>query len=689
MREVTFFKFVVLALTTGSITDSSTINVTPKDSIQSAVDEAQPGDKVVLGDGEYAQDFHSVRNGTPEKRITITGSRKAVVNGNSNSRMIEINHSYITLDGFTASGLSSSSDGSKAEDFVDKCVYVLGKSPPEAIRENGAEYMSSLDGMIVSNMHLRECGGECLRLRSFITNAEVVGNKIEGCGRHDFLFPSNSVNGEAIYVGTSSNQWDDGKNSKAGPDLSKYIWIHENEIESHGNECVDVKEGATDVLIEYNVCSDQRDPNSGCLDSRTDDVIFRYNELVGCDGAGVRIGGHTIDGKTYGVNNEVYGNVFSDTTDSSVKVITGDDHKLCENECKGGCVLNSKSDALTDMEHSCKTMRDIHWITPGKVSTHGRKTAGEVEEGPEIEVTVESSENSESSERSDEKNGQCKPAKIKESTSSSHDGNPPHNAVDGNAVTRWSVEGKGSWLAIELVQEVKVKSLEMRFYKGDKRQQFFDVYGDGNPLLLKAESSGKSTGLQLFPMKETTTLKEITIFGNGNSEDEWNSITEVMVCTDDREGSEGSGTAHDDPAGQEEECDTFELEISEIKASADDGNKAENLIGKDLKTRWSCEASDSKRLCDVTLKLKEASYVAELEFAVYEGNQRLQMYDIAVRREGVDRWEDIVIDGESRSMKGVQSVDIDIEGVREIKFIGYGNDKNKWNSLVSLGVIGC
>ena len=668
MHKVQVSTLFVLALGSVSISKCTEINVTPKDSIQSALEEAQAGDTVVLGDGEYAQDFKSVRSGTAEKRITITGSRKAHVHGKSESRMIEINHSYITLNGFTASGLLSSSDGSKMEDFVDKCIYIIGTNPPEAIRENGAEYESSLDGMVVSNMHITECGGECLRLRSFITNAEVVGNKIEGCGRHDFAFQSSSVNGEAIYVGTSSNQWDDGKNSKAGPDLSKYIWIHENEIDSQGNECVDVKEGTTDVLVEYNVCSDQRDPNSACLDSRTDDIIFRYNEIVNCDGAGVRVGGHTIDGKTYGLNNEVYGNVFSDTTHSSVKIQTGDDHKLCENECKGGCVLESKSDSLTGIEEACETTREVSWITPGKVSTHGRKEL-EVDPGG-VEIVVKDEADKEL----------CKPAKVKKATSSGHDGNPPHHAVDGNAVTRWSAKGKGAWVSIELKSPVKMESLEMSFIKGDKREQFFDVYADGSPVLLKSKSSGKSTGLQSFPLEKPTTTKTVTIFGNGNSEDEWNSIAEIMVCSDDNE-----EVVHDDPAGEEDECDTFELEVADVRASADDGNKATNLLGKDLKTRWSCDKSP----CDVTLKLKSASYVAELEFAVYEGNQRVQKYDIDVKRKGKDGWQDIVVDGESRIMKGLQSVDIDIDDVTEIKFIGYGNDQNNWNSLVSLGVIGC
>jgi hypothetical protein len=209
--------------------------------------------------------------------------------------------------------------------------------------------------MVVSNMHITECGGECLRLRSFVTNAEVVGNTIDGCGRHDFMFPSSTVNGEVIYIGTSSNQWDDGKNSREGPDLTKYIWVHENEIDSQGNECVDVKEGTTDVVVEYNIWSDRRDPNSAGLDSRTDDVIFRYNEVVNCAGAGVRIGGHTIDGHEYGSNNEVYGNIFSDTKYSSVKTETGEDHNMCENECKGGCSSRGSKSLMLQKRNNAPT----------------------------------------------------------------------------------------------------------------------------------------------------------------------------------------------------------------------------------------------------------------------------------------------------------------------------------------------
>lgn len=56
------------------------------------------------------------------------------------------------------------------------------------------------------------------------------------------------------------------------------------------------------------------------LDARGDSNIFRYNTCVKNLGAGVRIGGHNIDGKQYGENNEVYGNILQDNEYGGIKI---------------------------------------------------------------------------------------------------------------------------------------------------------------------------------------------------------------------------------------------------------------------------------------------------------------------------------------------------------------------------------
>lgn len=68
-----------------------------------------------------------------------------------------------------------------------------------------------------------------------------------------------------------------------------------------GNECVDVKEGAMDTIIETNYCTGQMDEDSAGIDSRASTTIIRYNKVVGCKGAGVRLGGHKVGPDQYGI----------------------------------------------------------------------------------------------------------------------------------------------------------------------------------------------------------------------------------------------------------------------------------------------------------------------------------------------------------------------------------------------------
>ncbi|CAM9752652.1 unnamed protein product, partial [Discosporangium mesarthrocarpum] len=57
-----------------------------------------------------------------------------------------------------------------------------------------------------------------------------------------------------------------------------------------GNECVDIKEGASYNLIEKNDCGGQLDDDSGGINVRGNYNTIRYNSVRKCHGAGVRIG---------------------------------------------------------------------------------------------------------------------------------------------------------------------------------------------------------------------------------------------------------------------------------------------------------------------------------------------------------------------------------------------------------------
>lgn len=290
-----------------------TYYLTPRDSIQAALDQAQPGDTLVLGAGTYAQDMVSVRDGQPGAPITITGPREAVLNGRDSGRIIEINHAYIALDGFTV-------DGARGSAHSEKLIYVLN-------RRAGAPLL----GLKITNMAIRNAGGECIRLRYLVQRAEIAGNAVGPCGLNDFpggVWAGGSKNGEGLYMGTAPEQLGDGKNPDSRPDETSDNWVHHNAFNTQGNECVDIKEHASRNLVEHNDCTGQRDPDSAGFDARGSGNIFRLNRSYYNAGAGVRLGG---DGASDGTTNDVYGNELFGNGAGGIKFQRDGQGRVCDN----------------------------------------------------------------------------------------------------------------------------------------------------------------------------------------------------------------------------------------------------------------------------------------------------------------------------------------------------------------------
>ena len=286
----------------------------PFQTIQHAINLAQPGDTVNLAAGVYLQDVVSKRGGSASAPITIKGPAEAIIKGGGETRIFEINHDYLTLEGFTLDGrwgVADTSDG-----FREKLLYVIGSAPNDGV-----------SGLKVLRMTFRNAGGECLRMRYFAQHNEIGYSRFEGCGVHDFKFHAGKRNGEAIYIGTAPEQRGNGENPTAAADQSSANWIHHNYFNTQGNECVDIKEASSANLIEYNSCTGQQDAKSGGFDARGDGNIFRYNESFGNVGAGIRLGG---DRKADGINNQVYGNSFHDNQAGGIK-LARQPQKLCGN----------------------------------------------------------------------------------------------------------------------------------------------------------------------------------------------------------------------------------------------------------------------------------------------------------------------------------------------------------------------
>lgn len=288
---------------------------TPFKTIQKAVDLAQAGEKISLASGIYREDFVTRRDGQTDSPIIIAGPTDAIVKGGGNTRIIEINHDYIVLEGFTVDGHFGEKE--RLKDYRKKLIYAQGN-----------ESRAGVTGLKILGMTIKNSAGECIRLRYFAQGNEIAGNTIENCGIEDFRFDGGGKNGEGIYIGTAPEQIGDGKNPTEDPDGSSGNWIHNNNIDTQGNECVDIKESSWGNIVENNKCTGQKDEDAAGMSSRGRNNIFRYNEIFGNTGAGVRLGG---DGILDGIGNSVYENVIKGNESGGVKIQRFPQGKICAN----------------------------------------------------------------------------------------------------------------------------------------------------------------------------------------------------------------------------------------------------------------------------------------------------------------------------------------------------------------------
>ena len=118
---------------------------------------------------------------------------------------------------------------------------------------------------------------------------------------------------------------------------------------------------------------------------------------------------------------------------------------------------------------------------------------------------------------------------------SSDDGNVPGNVLDNDLNTRWSANGDGQWIQFCLNSAATVTGVQIAFYSGNTRTSTFDILTstDGANWSTKASnrvSSGTSLNLETFSITATT-AKYVRIVGHGNSVNAWNSYTEVRIQT--------------------------------------------------------------------------------------------------------------------------------------------------------------
>ncbi|SCL20689.1 Right handed beta helix region [Micromonospora pallida] len=125
---------------------------------------------------------------------------------------------------------------------------------------------------------------------------------------------------------------------------------------------------------------------------------------------------------------------------------------------------------------------------------------------------------------------------ITAATASSHDGNVPANAIDGNLSTRWSGAGDGVWIRFDLGSVTTVGAISLAWYDGNTRRATFDVQlsQDGaawSTVLSRATSSGTTLSPEAYDFADGL-ARYVRVVGYGNSSSDsakWTSITEATV----------------------------------------------------------------------------------------------------------------------------------------------------------------
>ena len=131
-------------------------------------------------------------------------------------------------------------------------------------------------------------------------------------------------------------------------------------------------------------------------------------------------------------------------------------------------------------------------------------------------------------------NAQCKNLPITNVAASNNaeKGNTAKNVIDSKVNLRWAANGVGTFIQADLGSIKTICSLGIAWYKGDARHYNFDisVSKDGNAYTkaFSGTSAGKTSQIENNTFREIDG-RYIKVTVNGNSENDWASITEMRV----------------------------------------------------------------------------------------------------------------------------------------------------------------
>lgn len=196
---------------------SPTVTVHSAAELTAALSAVAPGDTIALADGTYSGTFTAARAATAKSPITLKGTRKAILDGNSISTGFTLHldgADYWRIDGFSITG---------------------GQKGIVADNTNHA---------ILNNLDVGNTGLEGINLRKFSSDNVVENNRVHDTGLETPDY------GEGIYIGTSISNWNNYTNGK--PDNSDRNQVLNNNVFNTAAESIDIKEGTSNGIVRGN-----------------------------------------------------------------------------------------------------------------------------------------------------------------------------------------------------------------------------------------------------------------------------------------------------------------------------------------------------------------------------------------------------------------------------------------------------
>ena len=128
---------------------------------------------------------------------------------------------------------------------------------------------------------------------------------------------------------------------------------------------------------------------------------------------------------------------------------------------------------------------------------------------------------------------QCIDGRIQNAiTSGSQTSFPGTNVLDDDLNTRWSNNGVGSWVQVDLGTSNKICDINIAWYKGNERQNNFVISTSTDGIkfsnILSSKSSGSTLNFEKYDIADTN-ARYIRITVNGNTQNSYASITEISI----------------------------------------------------------------------------------------------------------------------------------------------------------------